>query len=236
MGSRGQTTLYNAYEKWKGWEEVFAFSPEQALYFKGETRDCKIVGAQLLEIGFGSGSFLAWAMEQGARVVGTEINETLLSAVMDLGIEVMPANFEQVAHKYANRFDTVAAFDVFEHFSLEEIITRLKAIETMLNPGGHLILRFPNGQSPFGLAPQYGDPTHKSVLSGSVFEQLTQQLALDIVRYGGSYRVTGGGLLHDLVRRLRYFGRNIVATIFNFVYAQTIPWDPVVVLVLRKPD
>ena len=56
------------------------------------------------------------------------------------------------------RFDTVVAFDVFEHFALEEIEARLAALETMIRPGGHLLMRFPNGQSPFGLVLQHGDP------------------------------------------------------------------------------
>ena len=119
---------------------------------------------------------------------------------------------------------------------MDEIIVRLKAIETMLKPGGHLILRFPNAQSPFGLAPQNGDPTHVTALSRSAFEQLTQPLALEIVSYEASFRITGGGLVRSLMRRLRYIGRDLIAGLLNFVYAQNIPWDPVVVLVLRKPE
>lgn len=35
-------------------------------------------------------------------------------------------------------------------------------------------------------------------------------------------------------RRLRYAARDLIAGLLNAIYAQDIPWDPVVVLVLRK--
>lgn len=232
----GMATHYESYEIWKGWDETFACTPEQALYYLGETRGCKISGAELLEIGFGPGSFLAWAKEQGAHVAGTEVNEILLKAAEEFGVEILPADFETIAKSNADRFDTVAAFDVFEHFSLDDIVVRIKAIETMLRPGGHVILRFPNAQSPFGLAPQNGDPTHRSPLSRGVFEQLIQPLSLEIIRYDASFRITGGGIARGFVRRLRYLGRDLIAGLLNFIYSQNIPWDPVVVLVLRKPE
>jgi 2-polyprenyl-3-methyl-5-hydroxy-6-metoxy-1,4-benzoquinol methylase len=232
VGNRNE--LYHGYETWKGWDETFVCSVEQARYYVGECRDLKIAGADILEIGFGSGTFLAWASERGAREAGSEINPALLKAAEEFGVDIFPAAFETVAQDHADRFDTIAAFDVFEHFSLDEIIARLQAIETMLRPGGHLLLRFPNGQSPFGLAQQNGDPTHKTALSRSVFEQLIQSSQLEITRYGPAYRITGGGFARGFARRLRYLGRNIIAGLLNFIYAQQIPWDPVVVLVLRK--
>jgi hypothetical protein len=95
-------------------------------------------------------------------------------------------------------------------------------------------MRFPNAQSPFGLAPQNGDPTHRSALSRSVFEQLIQGTAFEVVRYAGSFRVGGGSIQKLVVRTLRHAARNCIAWALNAVYAQDIPWDPVVVLVLRK--
>ncbi len=158
----------------------------------------------------------------------------MLAAARARQIETLPADFERVAHDYAGRFDTVVALDVFEHFTIAEILTRLAALEIMLKPGGHLLLRFPNSQSPFGLAPQNGDPTHKSALSRSVFEQLVQGRSMTIARYAHAYRIGGGSLPQMLARALRGASRSLLASILNFVYAQDIPWDPVVVLVLRR--
>jgi SAM-dependent methyltransferase len=230
--------LYAGYEQWKGWNKPFAVSAGERAYFEGELQGLKISGAEVLEIGFGSGSCLAWAREQGARVAGTEINEALLAAARMFGVDVLPADFERTASDWAGRFDTIVAFDVFEHFAVADVVTRLRAAETMLKPDGHIILRFPNAQSPFGLAPQNGDPTHKSALSLNVFEQLTQGMSFKVVRYGPSFRVSGraggGGLAKGLVRAVRYTMRDLIGKVLNFTYSQNIPWDPVVVLVMRR--
>jgi 2-polyprenyl-3-methyl-5-hydroxy-6-metoxy-1,4-benzoquinol methylase len=232
--SASSSDLYQGYESWKGWSKPFTYTTEDAAYFAGESSDAKIEGGDVLEIGFGGGSFLAWAHERKARVAGTEINPALLSAARDFGLDLLPADFESVADRHASRFDTIIAFDVFEHFDLQTIVARVKAAETMLKLGGHLILRFPNAQSPFGLAPQNGDPTHRSALSKSAFEQLIQGTSFVVVRYGPSYRIGTGRLAKRLVRRIRYMARDLVAALLNAIYAQAIPWDPVVVLVLRK--
>lgn len=226
--------LYAGYETWKQWNRLFEVGSEEAAYFAGETTGTKIADADLLEIGFGSGSFLAWARSKNARIAGTEINETLLNAARSFGVEILPASFDDVAQANAARFDTVVAFDVFEHFSIAEILTRLAALQIMLKPGGALILRFPNAQSPFGLAPQNGDPTHKAALSRSVFEQLIQGTAFTVERYGPSFRIRGGSIPKRLVRGMRSAARNLIAKTLNSVYSQDIPWDPVVVLVLRR--
>ena len=54
--------LYSGYEAWKGWDDLFSYTPYKADYFAGETRGLAIAGAEVLEIGFGSGDFLQWAI------------------------------------------------------------------------------------------------------------------------------------------------------------------------------
>jgi SAM-dependent methyltransferase len=225
---------YRGYAAWKGWTKPFAYSAEDAAYFTGETSAMRIAGADVLEIGFGPGNFLAWARDRGARVAGTEINPGLLAAARAAGIELLPRDLETAAGANAGRFDTIAAFDVFEHLAIDEIAASLRAIERMLKPGGKVILRFPNAQSPFGLAPQHGDPTHKSALSRGVFDALIQGSTLAVVRYRPAFRAGGGTLGARVARKVRSVLRDLIALTLNFVYAQNIPWDPVVVLVLRK--
>jgi 2-polyprenyl-3-methyl-5-hydroxy-6-metoxy-1,4-benzoquinol methylase len=226
--------FYEGYETWKGWSEPFTYTAEEASYFAGETSGAEIANADVLEIGFGSGSFLAWARDQGARIAGTEINPVLLSAAHAFGVELLEAELETVADSHAGRFDAIVAFDVFEHFTLEAVVARLSAVDTMLKPGGRFIMRFPNAQSPFGLTSQNGDPTHVSALSRDVVEQLTRATRLQIVRYAPSFRIAGGGAAKALARSLRYAARDVISLCLNAIYSQNIPWDPVVVLVLRK--
>lgn len=233
-GGRAAAAGYEGYVDWKGWRELFAYTPEDAQAFAGETRGLSIAGARVLEIGFGAGGFLAWAKAQGAEVCGIEVIPELVAAAREAGVEILPADIEAISPAEAGRFDTIVAFDVFEHFAIDDVARRLHACATLLKPGGHIVLRFPNAQSPFGLAPQFGDPTHKSALSRSVIEQLTTGGPLEVVRYGRAFRVTGGGIAKALARRLRYLARDAIAATLNATYAQSIPWDPVVVIVLRR--
>jgi len=235
LSSVQANSLYTVYEVWKGWDNLFYYSSEDANYFIGETNGLRIHGGDVLEIGFGAGNFLAWAREQGARVAATEINPTLIQAARDEGVEILPYTIELIAEDYSEHFDTIVAFDVFEHFEIAELVSRLKACETMLKPGGHLLMRFPNGQSPFGLISQNGDATHRSSLSRQIIEQLTIGMRLRPVRYAPSFRVEHtGSWIRYVVRKLRYTARSLISVTLNAVYGSNIPWDPVVVLILEK--
>lgn len=222
------------YPRWKSWDRLFAVTAEEAAYFSGETRDLAIAGAEVLEIGFGSGAFLAWARERGAQVAGIEINPVLQEAARRAAIELLSTDLESAARDHAGRFDTIVAFDVFEHLRHEELVAALRATCAMLKVGGRLALRFPNGQSPFGLAPQHGDPTHRAALSKALLEYYLQELPLDCVRYGGAYRIGGGGLKRRLGRWARGLLQDALGATLNMLYASDIPWDPVVVLVLAR--
>jgi len=225
---------YAGYENWKNWTKPFQPPAGQVAYFEGECRDLNIAYADVFEIGFGEGLFLAWAKGRGARVFGAEINAAMKVEAEKFGVALLPADFEIVASDHAARFDTIAAFDVYEHLSFDALSAKLRACESMLKPGGRLILRFPNGQSPFGLPTQHGDPTHILALSHAVLEPLIKSTGFEVVRYGPAYRVAGPTPFKWLAYRLRYALRDAIAGVLNFAYGQSIPWDPVVVLVLRK--
>jgi SAM-dependent methyltransferase len=225
---------YSDYHAWKGWEALFTLNPEQAGYFAGELSDLKIAGAKVLEIGFGSGSCLAWMKQRGAELYGCEISDTSRAAALEYGVTTIPADLPRIAKDYADRFDTIIAFDVFEHLSIDEVRAYLAACETMLRKGGKLLLRFPNAQSPFGLQPQMGDPTHRSTLSRSAIELLISGRALSVTRYGPSFHFTGKSCTKWLARSARFAAQRAITLILNFVYATNIPYEPVVVLVLRK--
>ena len=182
---------YSSYEDWKGWDDYFTYSKDESEYYTGEMRGIELEGKDILEIGFGSGSFLAWAKDAGASIKGTEISDRSHAEAKRTGVELLTADFENIASKHKECFDIIVAFDVFEHFTMDEIVIRAKAAETMLRPGGYLVLRFPNGQSPFGLAPQNGDITHKEALSKEKIEQACSETSFQTERYGGSHQILG---------------------------------------------
>lgn len=231
----GTSDLYSYYQDWKSWDNLFVYTPDQDGYFTRELADLAIREADVLEIGFGSGSCVAWLEDRGARISVTEISERSCAGAHARGLEVLPAELPPVAEAHANRFDTIIAFDVFEHLDLDTVEAYLSACATMLKPSGKLVLRFPNAQSPFGLKHQAGDPTHRSELSESVISLMITQLPFEVTHYAGSHLYRGKPLSPVWFKRsIRRVLQILIGGLLSFVYASKIPYDPVVVLVLRK--
>lgn len=229
------TDLYANYQDWKSWDDLFVYSSDHAGYFAAELADLQTDGSDVLEIGFGAGSCVAWLQERGARVSVTEISERSCSAARTRGLEVLPANLPEAAIDHAERFNTIIAFDVFEHLDLVTVGLYLDACATLLKPGGRVLLRFPNAQSPFGLQPQAGDPTHKSPLSLAVLQLMIIDRPYSVVRYAPSHLYLGRPLTPVWFKRLtRRALQSMISSLLNFIYASGIPYEPVVVIVMEK--
>lgn len=229
------STLYSDYQEWKSWDKLFTFTSDHAGYFAAELKDLRVERAEVLEIGFGAGSCVTWMIEKGATVSMTEISERSCAEARERGYEVLHSDLPTVAEEHTGHFDTIIAFDVFEHLDLDVVGAYLDACETMLKPGGRLLLRFPNAQSPFGLKHQAGDPTHRSELSLAVFRLLIASRPFDVIRYGGSHLYLGKPLTPVWIKRsIRRGLQTCIGGFLNFVYASRIPYDPVVVIVLEK--
>ncbi|MEM7005564.1 MAG: methyltransferase domain-containing protein [Pseudomonadota bacterium] len=227
--------LYDSYQEWKSWDKLFSYTADHAGYFAGELADLKTIDADILEVGFGAGSCVAWLESHGARVSVTEINEPLCMAARDRGLAVLASDLPAIAEDYADSFDTILAFDVFEHLELKTVAGYLDACTVMLKPGGKMLLRFPNAQSPFGLKHQAGDPTHLSELSGAVIELILTKRPLEVTRYAGSYLYRGKFLTPIWIKRsIRRLLQKAINGFLRFVYASDIPYEPVVVIVIRK--
>src|SRR5580765_5552528 len=155
------------YEDWKGWstDGFGGTSTADAAYFDAEifNRLGLPPAARLLEVGFGNGNFMGHARRLGHSVTGIETNAELQRRAQAAGFDVCgsPAELANGA------FDAVVAFDVLEHVPVADTVDFLTAIARSVKSGGYIVLRFPNGDSPFGRAYQYGDSTHVNVI-GSI--------------------------------------------------------------------
>lgn len=211
----GEAEAYTGYERWKGWDDFMQLSAYDRAYFGAECRGLSINDSQVLEIGFGAGKFLAFAKERGAHLAGTELNSVLVERAKEQDI-------------------AIAAFDVFEHLTPEGLAEGLDCLAACPKPGGKALLRFPNGQSPFGLAPQHGDPTHRLALSRSYLEAVMGERPLEVERYGDAARVAVGNPIKRLAVWFKFMLRDIVAGSLRRIYGNSIPYDPVVAIVLRR--
>ncbi len=228
-------TFYQGYSDWKGWQGDFAARDRDGRYFAAELCDVPLTGKRVLEIGFGNGSFLAWAKAQGAQVAGTEIDAAMISQARAKGFEAHPAALDALVATGA-RFDLVVAFDVFEHWDAEALIASLRHIAGLLDNGGLLVARFPNGHSPFGRVFQYGDITHRTVLSKSSIEQVANMTGFEVVRVDNARRVPARRDIWTVIKHhWRRFRRARIERTLGKLYGfGRLPLDPNLTAVLRK--
>jgi len=182
MAGTSEAAYGQHYADWKDWGAA-GFGEADAstrAYFDGELRRAGLLplaGKRVLEIGFGNGAFLAHAHSAGAAVSGTEAIDVLVERARAAGIDahaVMDlAPFDDAS------FDAVVMFDVLEHIPQAELPAVLAGIRRKLKPGGTLIARFPNGDSPLSLAVQNGDPTHITYLGSEKIRFLLRQAGLE---------------------------------------------------------
>jgi SAM-dependent methyltransferase len=171
---------------WKGWaEETFGLvDPVDSVYFAEQFRAAgfeRMLGLNVFEIGFGNGSFAAWATESGANYLGTEAIAALVAKGVSAGFNVFDAAVPLRAVAERGSLDLIVAFDVFEHLEAVQIKEVLESARHLLKSGGRVVARVPSGDSPFGRAIQHGDLTHRTVLGSSAIRQLARETVFDVV-------------------------------------------------------
>lgn len=231
-----QSSLYDDYFSWKSWENPFTYSKMDDGYYASEFAGIPLDGKDVLEIGFGSGTFVAWARDRGARVTGTELNADSLRAAAEHNVPIVPIDFENGDQVAPGSFDILAAFDVFEHLTEEQLRAKLHAADRALRPGGHLVLRYPNGQSPFGLDSQNGDATHILMLSKPKVEQYAAATGLKTVAYRGSSQPSDGSFKRKAINASRMMVRGALFKLFNLAMGSGVELAPNVLHILRKVD
>jgi SAM-dependent methyltransferase len=228
---------YRGYAQWKGWQGDFETSDRDARYFSAELDGIELAGKRVLEIGFGNGSFLAWARRQNAKVTGTEMIDALVEQARSKGYEAQSASLQTLLTS-GRQFDLVVAFDVFEHWHKDELVANLGLLHALLAGDGLLLARFPNGHSPFGRVHQHGDLTHVTTLSSSSVSQLAQMTGFTVERVDNARRVP---LRRDfwsvLKHHWRRFRRGRIEIALGKLYGfGRLPLDPNLSALLRKVD
>jgi 2-polyprenyl-3-methyl-5-hydroxy-6-metoxy-1,4-benzoquinol methylase len=159
---------YWHYSGWKSWRANFRYEISDAEYFTDEVGKLAKPNARVLEFGFGNGRFMAWAKDRGCQVTGIEILDEMLAEARTAGYDAR--KLDEVSD--SEFFDIIVSFSVLEHLSELELVEVLRFFANHLAPDGEIVLRFPNGGSPFGRIYQHGDLTHKQILTPSKLLQL----------------------------------------------------------------
>lgn len=147
---------------------------------------------RFLELGCGTGQFLAYLAAKGAaHVVGID-HDPLLAQVIP---EAAKPFFQQgdilkrIEDESLGLFDRILLFDVLEHFSPDDGCALLKAARHRLAPGGLVVLKVPNAASPWGIQYQYGDLTHKTAYTPLSLRQMAEATEFTLE---GFYAPKGG--------------------------------------------
>lgn len=183
-----QSTYADEYTTWKNWtNETFGIlSKSEERYFSSEMKKLGkeiLPNSNVLEIGFGNGCFMQYSKKQNWMVTGIEANLELVNTAKNFGYKALHSDAMEAMQ--SSQFDLIAAFDVLEHIPQSDILNFLSHIKRMLKNDGVFIARFPNGDSPFGLANQNGDLTHVTAIGSEKFRYLVQRLNLELIFLGG---------------------------------------------------
>lgn len=227
--------IYDGYARTKGWLDLFACSPAEAIYYEAELRGLVAAGRTVLEIGFGSGSFLRWARDRGAEIHGIEVQDELVRAATAAGFSAYGSMGELLPER-EGRFDAVVAFDVIEHLDHDEIRSTLNAVSRLLKPDGRLLIRVPNGMSPFSGFGQNGDITHRTTLTPFKLQQLCAGQNMAVAEFANRRRSPRS---RSPAVRLTKWAQALVRDLANFAIAriyglQTTVLDPELVVILRR--
>ena len=226
------------YIRWKSWDRRPFAAPDAwyRAFYRAELAKTGMASFRnALEVGFGNGEFLAYARERGIVVAGVETNHALIDSAKRAGFDA----YEGLAGVPSERlFDLVVAFDVLEHMTLDAIVDLLTDVRRRLRPGGVLLARFPNGDSPFSRASQHGDVTHQTIIGSEKLRYLAQTTGFEVTFCGATSLPVLGAPLNKaayavLARPLRWVIDKFLALLY--LQRTDVRFTANLTAVLRKP-
>lgn len=234
--------MTNQYVGWKDWNpaEFGRFTPEDALYFAKELHASGITsvhGLRVGELGYGNGGFAGWVRHGGGHWLGRDVIPEMQERATQTGFEVVAAGAEFSKSFGPASLDLIVAFDVIEHMDLEAIRSFLGEAKEALKPGGMLLVRTPNGDSPFSGAIYRGDLTHRTLLGASAARQLAMERGLTVCHIRcPALPMWGLGPVRALRRMVVRFMQNVVFSFVGYVLMGhgSAVLSPNMIVVLRK--
>ena len=214
MNNKTVKNQYKNYREFKGWNVFFNPSASEIRQLEYEFRNIPVKsGIALLDVGFGNGSLLKWAANKLAHIAGIELNEELVIEARKLGIKV----YASLGSVESKSIDVLTFMDVFEHLEAEEINQSLVEARRVLKDSGFLVARFPNCQSPGGLVEQFGDLTHKTMLSAPIFSSTAREYGFKIITVAEAFSVSEfpAGVKSRALVRLKRVTRKIIQLIYR---------------------
>lgn len=128
------------------------------------------------ELACGHGSFLHWLKSRGySNITGVDSSPEQMELARQVGVPVEQDDVNRwLARQPKNHFGAIVAIDLVEHLPKDDFMELLHLAQATLLPGGSLILRLPNGESPFVGMNLFNDITHIWTYTPNALNSLSQ--------------------------------------------------------------
>jgi 2-polyprenyl-3-methyl-5-hydroxy-6-metoxy-1,4-benzoquinol methylase len=136
----------------------------------------KNLALPVAELACGHGSFLHWLKNRGnSNVTGVDSSVEQIELARQVGVTVEQGDVNGwLARQPKKHFASIFAIDLAEHLPKDEFMELLHLSKRALSPGGSLILRLPNGDSPFVGMNLFNDITHVWTYTPNALNSLSQ--------------------------------------------------------------
>lgn len=134
--------------------------------------------SKLVEIACGHGSFLCWLRDRGYKeTIGIDSSKEQIALAAQTGTSVeLDDAIAWVAKQPDSSLDAIIAIDFAEHISKDDFMDFLQHCHRTLKPGGKIIMRLPNGDSPFVGMNLFNDITHVWTYTPNCLESLGRMI------------------------------------------------------------
>lgn len=140
--------------------------------------------AQAVDLGCGRGEWLELLKEAGFSAQGVDLDEGMLAACRDLGLEVQTRDAVGFLKELPSVSQViVSGFHIAEHISFSDLQTLVQEALRVLKPGGLLILETPNPENILvGSSSFYLDPTHQRPIPSQLLSFLPEHYGFERVK------------------------------------------------------
>lgn len=148
-------------------------------------------GAPAIDLGCGRGEWLELMTEKGFAASGVDLDEGMLAACRERGLNVETADALSSLRSHADAsVALVSAFHLVEHLPFDEVQSLIAEAHRVLLPGGLLIMETPNPENLIvGTRSFYLDPSHVKPIPPLLLDFMVEYAAFPrhaVVRLNGA--------------------------------------------------